>query len=117
MSTLESNKLIAEFMGVEPMNWNPSHAIKDYHNSWNMIMNVIDKIESDIYLHIKICKLNCAIYWMGVEPEDKKLFEFLESFKGIDVDSDTKIKAVYTAIVYFILIYNKSLTTQLQCGS
>ncbi len=40
----EGNKIIAEFMGREPHNWHPNHERRDYDNSWNYLMPVVDKI-------------------------------------------------------------------------
>lgn len=102
----EGNRLIDLMLGREPMNWNPSHAIRDYHNDWQKIMIAIEYLEESLYLQVEIKGKNCFIYWMGAEPEDAKLLAFLTKFNGIDIDSGTKLSATYTAVVTFIEHFN-----------
>ena len=99
MKTLENNKLIAEFLSVK------IHPIEErglyngyfidelkYHEDWNWLMVVVEKIESLGY-RIEIVKHICRIY--------------LSNKETIIISENTpKIEAVYNAVVEFIKWYN-----------
>jgi hypothetical protein len=111
-STVENNKLIAEFMGKEYENnavvvstnyitgQNPSGKVwqePKYHNDYNWLMGVVDKIESlGIDVHINTCV--CRIVDVG---EDR--FEDIECFVN-----DNKKQAVYNACIEFIKWWNEN---------
>ena len=113
--TTENNKLIAEFMGEklpyknEQNKWEfdvqgagkiSSTNIEDlfrfmgynYHNDWNYLMLVVEKIESIKGTQIFINGISCEIMFKG---------------KTISKHFNTKIEAVYNACVTFIEWYNK----------
>ena len=84
MNTQENNELIAEFMGVDPIDID--YAIDEYgklkyHLSWDWLMPVVEKIEQ---VH------------EGVPQELIKLSLF------------STIDEVYNAIIEFIKWYNKN---------
>ena len=108
---LEDNKLIAEFMvqnegGLVKLKENIFSTIdnfeipddyltlKDlkYHEDWNWLMLVVDKIESIKGTQIFINGISCEIMFKG---------------KVITKHFNTKIEAVYNACVEFIKWYNK----------
>ena len=104
MKTIENNKLIAEFMGLNLHQgvWRKStlaterkickeDALK-YHEDWNWLMEVVEKIESLGY-RIEIVKHICRIY--------------LSNKETIIISENTpKIEAVNIACVEFIKWYN-----------
>ena len=95
---MESNKLIAEFMGLET----PNGIYFKYHTSWNWLMPVVDKIEctpidnddnSDNFFNVMIEVFECNI-------------------NGGDIciceNGHTKREATYKAVVEFINEYNRT---------
>ena len=110
MKTIENNKLIAEFLSVKI---HPCETIENfkflpieerglyngyfidelkYHEDWNWLMEVVEKIESLGY-RIEIVKHICRIY--------------LSNKETIIISENTpKIEAVYNAVVEFIKWYN-----------
>ena len=103
MNTTESNKLIAEFMGLHTIVETNGVTFKDnntgeihlinYNTEWNWLMEVVEKIESLGY-RIEIVKHICRIY--------------LSNKETIIISENTpKIEAVYIACVEFIKWYNK----------
>ena len=110
MKTIENNKIIAEFLSVkihpcetiENFKFLPieerglynGYFIEDlkYHEDWNWLMEVVEKIESLGY-RIEIVKHICRIY--------------LSNKETIIISENTpKIEAVYNACVEFIKWYN-----------
>ena len=110
MNTLENNKLIAEFLNVK---MHPCETIENlkflpmeerglyngyfidalkYHEDWNWLMEVVEKIESLGY-RIEIVKHICRIYLSNKETI-------------IISENIPKIEAVYSAVVEFIKWYN-----------
>ena len=87
---IENNKLIAEFL----VN-NDYLTINDlkYHEDWNLLMEVVEKIESIKGVQIFINGISCEIMFKS---------------KVISKHSNTKIEAVYNACVTFIDWYNEN---------
>jgi hypothetical protein len=129
MTQEEGNKLIAEFMGCEPINWNASHQRIDYDNSWNFLMPVVEKIRrfkdpfkaDDSYVfgnmsvHISDAYprgWNCHI--LGTLTRFTKLSTGMHDYKELpeynnsirsEKDEDF-ITPVWQAVVQFIQWYN-----------
>jgi hypothetical protein len=125
---LENNKLIAEFMGykinedlnfsiptTEPF-WNGSnigewgyHDKKDnysigewnlcYNKSWDWLMPVVEKIENTHHYQDFIIG--------GSRVEIKSFSAFDDCFEKL-IDEESKMEAVYVAIVEFIKWYNEN---------
>ncbi len=114
VSTIEGNKLIAEFMGGEPFNfinefdeivcgfevYGSAYPLKslEYHLSWDWLMPVVEKIESlllsDIEIEGKACKC---------QP--------LNNVKILSV-ANSKIEAVWCVVVDFIKWNNEQKSNQ-----
>ena len=122
---IENNKLIAEFLNwefddlsetfetpflklVEP------HAFGDeqfscklqdfeleFHSDWNWLMSVVEKIEN------LQDENNCAIYNVQIEQSFTEIIDNHTSETIVEVDSNSKIQAVYQACVEFIKWYNE----------
>ena len=117
---IENNKLIAEFLvnnegnlvkirdGVYSTiddNEVPDNdlTINDlkYHEDWNWLMRVVEKIEN------LQDENNCAIYNVQTEQCFVEIIINHTSETIVEVDSNSKIQAVYRACVEFIKWYNK----------
>ena len=120
MKTLENNKLIAEFLSVKI---HPCETIENfkflpieerglyngyfidelkYHEDWNWLMEVVEKIES-LEIFDRMGRFN-----INTKNFDENYTSFItdkdEDF--IQCEGDTKIEAVYNAVVEFIKWYN-----------
>ena len=106
---MKSNKLIAEFMGLETIDRCyfehltkegdrelTHHILLKYHTSWDWLMPVVDKIESFTDDN-KLCKYNVNIEQWWVEIIDNQTSDEI-----VFVDGDDKILATYKAVVEFI---------------
>lgn len=111
------NKLIAEFMGWEvmkeedflgynyPKGRDLSNVVVDvsleYHKSWDWLMPVLEKIEmmlpEDVNTVIEFAWCNIPVIDAGG----------IESNFDINTEGNTKLEAVYKAVVEFIKWYNK----------
>lgn len=116
MTTIETNRLIAQFMGLtwiekgdydfptghyeKGEDWYGADFV-NYNTSWDWLMPVVEKIENDTPIYINICE-NCCIIDTAEDlrnPKDEPL---------IRVDADTKLEATYRAILEFINWYKKA---------
>lgn len=99
---LDGNKLIAEFVGHE-------NAL-EYHNSWDTLMSVIEKIESTWdpfhgYFGIHICSNSC-----GIQGSKLRLDKNNPRYAYSDMQYErNKITATWIAITNFIKWYNANL--------
>lgn len=118
-----NNKLIAEFMGAKMIVEN-HHGINiiefedkkqfdllglKYHSSWDWLMPVVEKIES---LGVNFWTVKNKVKLTIVGELARKLNDSLydTEFEGYDFEyyiEDTKIEAVYQAVVEFIKWYKK----------
>ena len=120
----KNNKLIAKFMGWErddfsldgyiiPKNWNSHHDLcqdfdslspKDmmFHNSWDWLMPVVDKIEDT-------CSTNLHKYSANQMIKEKYTFEILSYSNnfGNTTYGKNKLQVIYKGVVEFIKWYNK----------
>ena len=115
MDITESNKLIAEFMGMEnnlyhfqshdtDMHYTDSEL--KFHTSWDWLMPVVDSIETfnfkvdgvttsaDVHIVYGDCRI--------VDEDGGGLFEFYSH----STDSGDKLQATYDSVVKFIEWYN-----------
>ena len=122
---IENNRLIAEFLNwefddlsetfetpflklVEPQAFGDeqfSCKLQDFelefHSDWNWLMEVVEKIEN------LQDENNCAIYNVQTEQCFVEIIINHTSETIVEVDSNSKIQAVYRACVEFIKWYNK----------
>jgi len=119
MKTIESNKLIAEFIGCKikgtmyyfdaPFRYTMAEEERlDFHDSWDWLMAVVDKIESTE------CNYKVLPAW-GLKPYSVNIGSFGVRII-IDNDFDrhpfkhhvngTKIEQTYQSVIEFIQWYN-----------
>ena len=114
MKTIENNKIIAEFLSVKihPFKFIPieerglynGYFIDElkYHEDWNWLMVVVEKIES-LEIFDRMGRFN-----INTKNFDENYTSFItdkdEYF--IQCEGDTKIEAVYNAVLEFIKWYN-----------
>jgi hypothetical protein len=125
---IKCNEVIRNFMGeVNPKKWGEFFVEeKGYHNSWDNLMSVIDKIqkigeddfESDENYHIFISKrfIRVIYDWAGYSVFDVKncnqedRLRYLESkseysFDSFIVSGYTKIETCCLAVTHFLIWY------------
>ncbi len=104
MNTTENNKLIAEFLqpsfngfGTYEFKGSFYGSLKlKFHNDWNWLMKVVEKIESlgyDVFINTCVCRITDV---------GQDILEDIETF-----NYENKKQAVYNACVEFIKWYNK----------
>ena len=90
---MKDNKLIAEFMEVDGF---LSLSQMEYHQSWNWLMPVVEKIESDERYDVEILQYGTRI----IERTKTDCIEVVNNIA--DISFDSKIDHTYDAIVKFI---------------
>jgi hypothetical protein len=129
----ENNRIIAEFMGwsIHPKhgdkylinkskdrvnlpwysecNWEASLREFNYHSDWNILIPVVEKIESIKYPYhgrfgIYISSNSCTIQSTNFRP-DKPIPNSPHYYDTVVLDN--KIESVYNAVLRFINFYNK----------
>ena len=121
MKTMESNKLIAEFMGYEILYRPYSNGFIElsdtqlcdvddllYHKSWEWLMPVVKKIDNTITLSSKD---ESYLYCFDMVSENHvTIFDSLTSTTIVKVPFDKAYERepVYKAVVEFIKWYNKN---------
>lgn len=125
MNTIESNKLIAEFMGFEVATdqnsfdeishmQNAVYLFNEdnlpYHKDWNMLMPVVEKIES---LGYAVIVKPDAVRIINYNTDDKSYMggEFICMGSRLTIDQ-TLIGAFYSCFLQFIKSYNQPKTAE-----
>ena len=119
-SILENNKLIAEFMGLDPNHLDAlfvylvANGMKSlsYNSSWDALMPVVEKISSmGYYFDIN----NHGTHWTGDKDTSKYICAFYKNHKQkyrypeiTREFGSTLHSATYKAVVKFIKWYNKN---------
>jgi len=116
---IENNILIAEFLGGELELWEAEDRLGDdvinnayymhfpnsidiiaiedldYHENWNCLMEVVEKIEN----HNEFCNILFTPNGCAIDVNIENGFHY-------SIDCDTKIEAVYKACIEFIKWFN-----------
>ena len=105
VSIKEKDWLIDDFMGRSRTNWGSGHKYRSYSNDWNMLMPVVEKIESlaieNKFVSVNIYENECRIWEVRtIVPE----FNFFQI-------ADKKIDAVWLCVIDFIQYYNSQTPT------
>jgi len=95
MTTTEGNKIIAEFMGYEKV-----HEDLYYHSNWNLLMPVVEKIETlDYEFLVNSQQIGFGEYMFAGE------FNWLVEINREEI---TLIQSIYDAVIQFIQWYNQN---------
>ncbi len=108
METIESNKLIAEFMEVqvrESADGGLSYRPDKY---WECLMPVVEKIESLKFGNNCSTRFQFEIRGKLCLVHDKFKIERKDFLSLYYKNYETKIEAVYNAVVEFIKLYNEN---------
>lgn len=138
MNTQENNKLIAEFMGLiirdkdgnlptssqqhklfVEEEWDKLYLVSpyspnglDYHESWDWLMDVVDKIEEiDEEIELFGGNIITVSYTFQIENKSVTIWKHSDRFDSkriIEINGNTKREATYNAVVEFINQYNKT---------
>ena len=111
--TTENNKLIALFMNNAIVDNNNNHKdTYNYHNDWNWLMEVVEKIETTNTKYTLQWEFDdreefaeegkYKAYWFTLYPKDEILNSLTSTRK------QTRIEAVYNACVEFIKWYSEN---------
>ena len=92
---MKENRLIAEFMDIEDYQEMGKYVTPNYHNSWDWLMPVVDKIFSLGYDYT-IKPLHMII--------KERMGEIVSECIGIDQSQE---EVIYQAVVEFIKQFNK----------
>jgi hypothetical protein len=124
MTTIENNKLLAEFMGLTQTEINYYYFPKferafrlgdlKFHSDWNWLMEVVEKIESlekPITNNPNLVGKN-EDYEVHIQGKHVKIYAHGEVTKEVvdlrSSESNSKIEAVYNACIEFIKWYNEN---------
>jgi hypothetical protein len=104
---IEGNKLIAEFMGVGKEYKFKNILATDYHNSWDWLMPVVDKISSLGYTVVIEFHQNPEL--CNISIQDNETYEYIANdCEDFDYTIDSNIHMVWFEIVNFIKWYNEN---------
>jgi hypothetical protein len=98
LNNMNSNKLIAEFMGVEDHQWMGEYVTPNYNTSWDWLMPVVEKIEG-------LRDKNGNAYRFTIDMCNAQIEETNIEILG----GAFKIDTTYKAVVQFINQYNKTI--------
>lgn len=88
----QGKKIIDGFMGIVDNN-----NFVQYHNNWDNLMRVVEKIEKDFEYSVTMAWQHCIIENAGENKQEIR----------IETDSSCKREATFMAIVEFIKWYNE----------
>ena len=125
--TIESNKVIAEFMGYKLISntigncysketgWDilmiddgNGNTDFPYNSSWNWLMPIVEKIEDFYVIKNKEVEFQVVSYEDEVKVIAKHLDKEWEVIVEVSANGDGKKLNIYKAIVIFINWYNKN---------
>ncbi len=123
MNTTENNKIIAEFMGLETINFGETmyllkwknnlvqkkdDSIFNFDSDWNWLMEVVEKIESK-KIYKKEVRFSITTYAVKIKIKKPSgavtspcVFSAWATYGGTE-----KLKAVYNACIEFIKWHNQ----------
>ncbi len=90
MTTIEKNKLLAEFLGVQHQKM-----AMNFNSNWNLLMQVVEKIEAHGFT------FDIKKNWSCITRKGEKIIIRWE-------EDNNKIEAVYNACLQFIQWYNQN---------
>ena len=96
-----NNKIIAEFMGDKPKELLYRNVYKDYSSSWDLLMPVVEKIESLSDTKGDSYRFTITMYDASIKGTDIEILGDAY-YEG----SEQKIMSTYQAVVEFIKQYN-----------
>jgi len=106
MEIIESNKLIAEFMGMEDYQEMGEYVTPRYHTSWNWLMPVVERIEE-----IAIDDTNLTIkdhrYQFDMGYTQCNIYDHVKDCLVASGDMGSKLLSTHQAVVEFINQYKK----------
>ena len=116
MTTIENNKLLAEFMDEIDLKRHNNTFITSYkyNTDWNWLMEVVEKIEkltpNNRVINFGISNVSISIF---LRPLDVKIYSKRDADYSVEeiVSIETKgkkIEAVYNACIEFIKWYNEN---------
>ena len=132
MNSQDNNKLIAEFMHPEMVDFDPNnndgieisynmlakmaivtkqYGLLKYHELWDWLMPVVEKIENmeDIKFAVIITQNVCSIKYSDIRATTyKPIVSIASDYSG----DNTKLSNTYKAIVKFIKWYNEKSNQQ-----
>ena len=107
-STIENNKILDQFNDNYLVNLNGFECYynkenRSYHNDWNLLMEVVEKIESIFWEDLNDTSFNVTIgatRYCVIQDNNGGVIEIIG-------EGESKIQSVYNACLEFIKWYNE----------
>lgn len=106
----EGNILIENFFYPASIQRKPEDCC-EYHNCWDILMPIVEKIESLPNTSVYFSKTHLGIHRIEISVE-KPTYSYSGMQKTIFIQSKSKIEGVYEAVVEFIKWYNLNKTNE-----